>query len=793
METILIDVEVSDVEAKLGETVKRIQELKNENKALNKELKNGEGDWGANSAQIARNEAEIKALTATQKTYQGQLTAVNAAERQYGDSIKQQEALLADLRNQYASLSEEQRGSESGSGLLRQIQEVEAATNQARGSMGQYQQNVGHYQLAIQGLNDKFKAVGVTIPGADKAMKLFNATMKANPLGIIATVIGALVAVFAKLKQAFKDNDDAGTALAVAMANFKPILSFINKLFQDLALVVARVAGAIGKAATAIISKLVPGYEAAAKAARDLVVAQDELEEKERERTRSAAANNAKIAELDEKARNSEDYSVKQRREAVRQKQELQEQEYRAELKLAKERLRLRMAEAAQQKKSDDATKNEIASLRAAIDVIERNHNQDLKNNLRIRKQLNNEEKTAARAAAATYKAMRKELADAMKAAGELLADKDSLDYQIKISDQSFTDAVAALKKNYNKLKQAEKAEVDALVAELGKQQEVARAKIIEASVNGEVEAERQKWEAIRQTSADEYDRRLKQAQLAADQQKQIIREQVKNERAAAAAIIEVDQQMADKQVELANLKRGNIKATRESYATESEYQDALLVAENEYLNAVTARMEVQRRASEENIKNVQREIKSRQEMTGAIATAGGAILDLAATVAKNSEENVKLQKAIAVGQVAFSTAISIANAIQGATAAAAATGAAAPFTAPAFIAEMVAIVMSSLASAYSALNSSGYAGGGIVGASMGPDNTYIQARNGEMVINAEQQRRLWEFVNTSQGNNSYNQLYSAVSAAMESMPAPILDYKEFTRFQKTIKYMNNK
>ena len=35
-------------------------------------------------------------------------------------------------------------------------------------------------------------------------------------------------------------------------------------------------------------------------------------------------------------------------------------------------------------------------------------------------------------------------------------------------------------------------------------------------------------------------------------------------------------------------------------------------------------------------------------------------------------------------------------------------------------------------------------------GASMGRDNTTIAARNGELVVNANQQRRMWELLNSS-------------------------------------------
>lgn len=46
---------------------------------------------------------------------------------------------------------------------------------------------------------------------------------------------------------------------------------------------------------------------------------------------------------------------------------------------------------------------------------------------------------------------------------------------------------------------------------------------------------------------------------------------------------------------------------------------------------------------------------------------------------------------------------------------------------------------------------------GGIQGATMGGDNTYIHARAGEMVLNAAQQRSLWDRLNGQQGAGGYN------------------------------------
>ena len=75
---------------------------------------------------------------------------------------------------------------------------------------------------------------------------------------------------------------------------------------------------------------------------------------------------------------------------------------------------------------------------------------------------------------------------------------------------------------------------------------------------------------------------------------------------------------------------------------------------------------------------------------------------------------------------------------------------------------------------------------GGYRGATMGTDNTYIHARQGEMVLNAEQQRQLFEVANGGYSPNMIAQL----AAAIREMPAPVLDYQEFTTFQKRVVQM---
>lgn len=102
-------------------------------------------------------------------------------------------------------------------------------------------------------------------------------------------------------------------------------------------------------------------------------------------------------------------------------------------------------------------------------------------------------------------------------------------------------------------------------------------------------------------------------------------------------------------------------------------------------------------------------------------------------------------------------------------------------------IATTLAAVLAAIAQA-KALAAESHAGGGVVGnafvgATMGADNTVINARKGELVINAEQQRRLYDIAN----GGAPSSIAASLAAALRNMPSPTLVYSEFSDFQRGI------
>ena len=77
---------------------------------------------------------------------------------------------------------------------------------------------------------------------------------------------------------------------------------------------------------------------------------------------------------------------------------------------------------------------------------------------------------------------------------------------------------------------------------------------------------------------------------------------------------------------------------------------------------------------------------------------------------------------------------------------------------------------------------------GGFQGATMGRDNTVASVRTGEMVLNANQQKTLFEIAN----GGATTSLTASLVAALQAMPAPVVEYTELQRFGNKVNILEN-
>ena len=186
----------------------------------------------------------------------------------------------------------------------------------------------------------------------------------------------------------------------------------------------------------------------------------------------------------------------------------------------------------------------------------------------------------------------------------------------------------------------------------------------------------------------------------------------------------------------------------------------------------------------------------------GNIGNGFSALGDLFGNFAEESEDAANAQKAFSMIGILTNQAVSIS---EGALAVAkgieSAAGIPFPGNIPAIIsvtasiASMLAGVASSIAQskqlfAQAEQKQQKFAGGGIVGGtSYSGDHVQVRANSGEMWINSDSQKRLFDSL-TGNGDGSLGFNYELLAQTLSSMPAPVVDYTELQQFgQKVATY----
>lgn len=244
---------------------------------------------------------------------------------------------------------------------------------------------------------------------------------------------------------------------------------------------------------------------------------------------------------------------------------------------------------------------------------------------------------------------------------------------------------------------------------------------------------------------------------------------------------------------------------------SEEEYQQARQAIIDKYNNAKTESAKKQADEEARIIDELRRKEKEAQEEKrqhitdtanafGMLSSSLSSLSDLYAEDAASSEEAARKQKAFAVGSVVASQAQSIANgavAISTGIASAAATpfpaNIAAIISVVAAITGVVASVASSIAQAKQLLQSDdagNYSGGGVVpGNSYSGDRLTAHVNSGEYILPKVTTDNLIDAINTGRmgGNIDYQAMAAAMTQAVASQPAPVMEYSEFKQFEKKV------
>ena len=834
-EQIIIEVEVNAGQsaerlALVQEKIQRLKaankELRAEQKAINEELRIN-GTISEQQAkrlvtiadEVATNTASLKELTAVEKMYTAQVQIATQNDRKFGDSITELGAQLAQLKSEYRGLTKAQRESAEGQEMLKNIQRLDQEVKNLDYSLGDHQRNVGNYVSALTGLNGNILNVANLFQGgfrqglaaATTALKSFAKTLLTTPLGWIAAAVAAAKEAFDALVDGFRRNDEASTALSVAMARLKPIVTAIKEGFAALANVVATVVGWVTKAATAVLN-LIPAYKQASEASQELVKAQDQLEDKQREHTINEAKRNKEIAALRKKAVSDEKLTAKEREQIYKDIDELSRQNMEEQKKIAEENYRILKQRAKEEGDTSDAMKDRLAEAYAAMLKAQTDY---LTETTRIgsrqaqaRKEQAAQEAAAAKAAEQAekqalderrrkYEEFQKAKAEAAKKANDELRKLEDL--QTKLIEDEGERARVAIRQNYTRQIEDLKARLE---SEANLNDEARQ------SMNAQIVLlDTQMWKELAEVDDEELKKKAESekkmvedtAKAAADAAKAAA-DATEAERSRLRAVYESQEQTVEINIkERLNAVFGNVAETAniELEAAQTAYDklvkmDAATKAsmfgtENEYRLAV---LDAEAQIMEAREKSAQAQATQAKEVGDTMHAVTGALSDLYEAAAGDSESYEQYKKAMAI----VDATISLAQTIAAATAASTAGD---PYTLAIRIAANVAAVTAQFAAVIKAIKGATvptaptFETGGIVpGTSWSGDRVDARLNSGEMVINRQDQQRLWELVSGGVpfAGIDYRLLAAAVAEGVEALPAPILDYSEFTRFEKKVK-----
>lgn len=228
----------------------------------------------------------------------------------------------------------------------------------------------------------------------------------------------------------------------------------------------------------------------------------------------------------------------------------------------------------------------------------------------------------------------------------------------------------------------------------------------------------------------------------------------------------------------------GLLNETFEKLPPAEELFGDLAEVTDENLKDTTTSWELFAEGYKENAKDIESVSSSLQSAFGSLSSI---YEQMSKDETKSEEERAKAArnaKRWAALQIAANSGTAIAKGVAEAVSAG-------PFPANlAAIATTLAAIVAAIAQA-KALAAESHETGGVIGgfsgATMGHDNTVINARRGEMVLNANQQKQLFDIAN----GGSTTSLAASLAAAIQSMPAPVLEYSEFTRFEQRVATLN--
>ena len=446
-----------------SDAVKTIQDTKVKIENLKKTLEGMRKAGLENSEMYIKLQAALRDMNQTVRANQKVLVDSIKQQKANGDSINAMRASLKELRAEYENLSKAERNSASGQELIAHIQSLTTELNKLEQEQLDFTRSVGNYKSALEGLpfgkvisgfmqlSQGTGKLSVAFGNAMNSVKIFGKEMLALLANPFVAGFTAIVAIVMKLTDSIKKNDEAMTALKSLFASLQPILNLIEKGFQAIADVVAKVANGISSFIQKV-TQLIPSLRDYSKANEDLVRSKDALEDTEREYTKNHAIREEQISELRNKAVQADKYSAKERKKFLQEAMDLEKEDLEEKKDIATERYRIAEEEALLEigvtemteeawKRLSDERKNQLTELEAAMHLANKEFNDGTR---RMQSQVSR----LGNASANTRKERLKNEREALKELENMLANsiKDVYDKETAAITNNYEQQIAALK-----------------------------------------------------------------------------------------------------------------------------------------------------------------------------------------------------------------------------------------------------------------------------------------------------------------------------------------------------------
>lgn len=816
-EKIVINVEVNtnEVAQKIADATKHVKELKDANKDLAQQLKDGTITEAEYQKAIAANNAEIQAESRAIKSNTAVLQAANLTTVDTTMSLDAQRQALNTLQKAYGALDGEARKAADAEGGLRsQIAKLSDSVKQQEAAIGDTRRNVGNYAMQTAEATSKMGFFGQGLNKVSVGFKNANMAAKAMAANPIMAVISVLVTLIIKLAENFKKNGAAMESLTKTMGAFNGVGVILEKLIDGIAKGVTWLSDKLFELADSFGLISAEMKESSAIATEEL-----NLQKKQANTAVEIAETQRDISDLRAKANEKDKYSATERLKFLQEANDKEEEIQRKQYENAKAAYELQVRKNAQSESSQEDIKKEqelyiaMVNSETALNEKRRSLNSQM---AALRKQeaaesqaALNEQKKQREEAAKEEEERQKKAAELAQAQADTMLEiqRKAEDLRISLIGDEGTKAVEARRvAGTREIEQLQKQlATDKTLTEQSKQ-----------ALNDLIIAKQSALDSELAKMSEEYAKKQIQEEAERTRQDAATILELKKKLAAEGSreLLELDLQLLDlqEQEELSKYEEGS----EARLLIEKQFQQARAEMEAEYQQ----QQQETRQAQIDSAMNTAGQIAS--AMSGALNAIGqletaqlnrykqdqeqkkkaldkrlqaGEISEeqYAKQVQQLDEETAQKEKELQIQQAKRDKAMNLMNAAINTASAIIGFLANPSGFAGIALSAMAAITGAVQMAAIAAEPIPQFERGGVVpGTSYTGDNVLVRANSGEGIFTKAQQAQLFELANSSTvPAQNYDAMAAAMSEAVAQMPAPVMVYSEFQEFQDEVTTYN--